>query len=84
MQNILDKSQQTINDEAKLDSTSNLTMLIGKTRDHFIMYNLHNVFIVLYPDPQDEQKILAGKYLFRVYQTISVEDIAASNGWYRR
>jgi hypothetical protein len=70
----------------KLDNnTYNLSMLIGKTRNHFIMYDLHNVFAILYPDPKDESKIIAEKDLFRDYQTILIKDVAASNGgWYRK
>jgi hypothetical protein len=55
-----------LNDENKLDNTYNLSIGIGKTRDDFIMYDLHNIFtILLYPDPKDETKIIAEKDLFR-------------------
>jgi hypothetical protein len=57
-----------LNVKAKLDNTYNLSMLIGKTCEHFIMHNLHNVFTVLFPDPNDETKILEEKDLFRDYQ----------------
>jgi hypothetical protein len=74
----------SLTDEDKLDDTYNLSMLIGKTKDHLVQYDMHDVFTILIPDPNDHKKILQEKDLFTEYPSIRIEEVLTSNDWYNK
>jgi hypothetical protein len=74
----------SLTDEDKLDDMYNLSMLIGKTKDHLVQYDMHDVFTILIPDPDDHKKILQEKDLFTEYPSIRIEDVLNSNDWYNK
>jgi hypothetical protein len=69
----------SLTDEDKLDDTYNLSMLIGKTKDHLVQYDMHDMFTILIPDKDDLKKILQEKDLFTEYPSISIEEMLNSN-----
>ena len=71
----------SLTDNEKLDDTYNLSMLIEKTRDVFVQYDMHNVFSVLNIG-SDDKSILGELDLFREYPSLSVDAVARSNAWY--
>ncbi len=73
----------SLSDDEKLDDTYNLSMLIGKTKDAFVQYDMHNVFSVLELGP-DNKTVLGERDLFHDYPSLNVEVIAKSNAWYRK
>jgi hypothetical protein len=74
----------SLTDEDKLDDTYNLSTLIGKTKDHLVQYDMHDVFTILIPDPGDHKKILQKKDLFTEYPSVHIEDVLTSNDWYNK
>jgi hypothetical protein len=76
----------SLTDVEKLDDTYNIAMLVDRVRDHFIKYDLHGVFnIVDVSDPETDPTVnKALGSLFAAYSTISEDEVALSNEWYRR
>jgi hypothetical protein len=72
-----------LKDDEKLEDTYNIGIQIGKVKQHFVRYDMHDVFTMLSVkedgrtiDPDHE------KNLFEDYVTLSEEDVAKSNAWY--
>jgi hypothetical protein len=74
----------SLNDEDKLDDTYNLSMLIGKTKDSFVQFDMHDVCTILLLDSTDNKTVVHEKDLFRDYQSLRIEDVARSNDWYHK
>jgi hypothetical protein len=75
----------SLTDVKKLDDTYNIAMLVDRVCDHFIKYDLHGVFnIVDVSDPETNPTVnKALGSLFAAYSTISEDEVALSNEWYR-
>jgi hypothetical protein len=78
-----DLTSVSLKDDDKPDDTYNIGIQIGKVKQHFVRYDMHDVFTMLSVegdgrtiDPQYE------KNLFKDYATLSKEDVAKSNTWY--
>ena len=76
----------TLSDEDKLDDTYNLDMLVRRTKNAHVNYDMHNVFKILLLDPSDpdEKTIIGTKDLYTEFSEISVEEVAASNRFYNQ
>jgi hypothetical protein len=74
----------SLTDEDKLDDRYNLSMLIGKTKDHLVQYDMHDTFTILIPDPNDHKNILQEEDVFPEYRSIRIEDMLTSNDWYNK
>ena len=76
----------TLSDEDKLDDTYNLDMLVRRTKNAHVNYDMHNVFTTVLIDPSDsEEKTIVGtKDLYTEFSEISIEEVAASNKFYNQ
>ena len=72
-----------LEDPNKLEDTYNLQTTISTLRDHHVKFDMHNVFeIVKYEDGSEHQP--SGTIdLYTDYPTVTVEEVARSNQWYR-
>ena len=61
-------------------------MLVRRTKNAHVNYDMHNVFKILLLDPTDpEEKTTIGtKDLYTEFSEITVEQVAASNKFYNR
>ena len=76
----------TLADEDKLDDTYNIDMLVRRTKNVHINYDMHNVFTILLIDPDDaeEKSIIGTKDLYTEFSEISIQDVANSNKFYHQ
>jgi hypothetical protein len=76
----------TLTDEDKLDDTYNIDMLIRRTKNVHINYDMHNVFTIVLIDPTDpdEKRIIGTKDLYTEFSEISVQEVAISNKFYHQ
>jgi len=76
----------TLSDEDKLDDTYNLDMLVRRTKNAHVNYDMHNVFKILLLDPNDpdEKTIIGTKDLYTEFSEITVEQVAASDRFYNQ
>jgi enolase len=73
-----------LEDADKLDDTYNLDVLIKYTRCSHITYDMHDVFLIVYPKDGTQANVVDyTKDLYTEYPDISIEDVARSNEWYR-
>jgi hypothetical protein len=72
-----------LNDEDKLDDTYNLDVLIRKMKRLHFMYDMHDVFVIIYPNANNDSQVETTKDLYTEYAQITVADVARSNLWYR-
>jgi hypothetical protein len=72
----------TLTNESKLDDMYNLDMLVRKTRQVHTMYNMHDVFRILMLDT-DGVTVIGEKDLYTEYATVTMQQVAKSNKWYR-
>jgi hypothetical protein len=75
-----------LNDEDGLDDTYNLDVLINKTYREHCAFDLHDVFTViipLYPEDKDNANVERTLDLYTEYASISIEDVACWNAYYR-
>jgi hypothetical protein len=72
----------TLSDEDKLDDTYNLGMLIQRTRQAHMWYDMQDVFNIVFPQ-SDGKTIDKYKDLYTDYATITIEQVTKSNRWYR-
>jgi hypothetical protein len=75
----------SLEDADKLDDTYNLDVLIKYTRSAHVTYDLHDVFLIVYPKTGVEANVVEyTKDLYTEYPDITIEDVARSNEWYRK
>jgi hypothetical protein len=75
----------SLEDADKLDDTYNLDVLIKYTRRSHIKYDLHDVFLIVYPKTGAQANVVDyTKDLYTEYPDITIEDVARSNEWYRK
>jgi hypothetical protein len=77
----------TLSDEDKLDDTYILEMLVRKTRQAHTDFDMHDVFTVVIPDRNDPTGMRltsTTKYLYKDFASITIEEVAISNAWYRQ
>jgi Zinc knuckle len=76
----------TLSNEDKLDDTYNLGIQIGKMKNHFIKYDMHDVFTIMrftYGDDV-QKKPVSALDLFTDYSHITEQSVADSNRWYKK
>jgi hypothetical protein len=74
----------SLEDADKLDDAYNLDVLIKYTKRSHYTYDMHDVFLVVYPkDGTEANMVDYTKDLYTQYADISIEDVARSNEWYR-
>jgi hypothetical protein len=72
-------------DADKLDDTYNLDVLIKYTRRSHIKYDMHDIFLIVYPKEGAEANVISHtKDLYTEYPDITIADVARSNEWYRK
>ena len=91
--NLATKTQQkkykllplTLSNVNKLDNTYNLSMSIDRTKTLHTKCNMHDVFNVVFIDPNNKQmaNIVGAIDLYLNYVSVTEEDVAQSNKWYR-
>ena len=62
-------------------------MLVRKTRQAHTDYDMHDVFTVVIPDGDDPTGMKlssTSKDLYKDFASITIEEVATSNMWYRR
>jgi Zinc knuckle len=76
----------TLSNEDKLDDTYNLGIQIGKMRNHFIKYDMHDVFTIMRFTYRDDvqKKPVSTLDLFTDYSHITEQSVADSNRWYKK
>ncbi len=74
----------SLEDADKLDDAYNLDVLIKYTKRSHYTYDMHDVFLVVYPkDGTEANMVDYTKDLYTEYADISIKDVARSNKWYR-
>jgi hypothetical protein len=71
----------SLSDEEKLDDTYNLELLIRKTREAHMTYDMHDVFTIVILDSSGMPS--GSKDLYSEYSEISIQQVADSNKWYK-
>ena len=71
----------SLSDEEKLDDTYNLELLIRKTREAHMTYDMHDVFTIVIIDSSGMPT--ASKDLYSEYSEITIQQTADSNKWYK-
>jgi hypothetical protein len=75
----------SLEDADKLDDTYNLDVLIKYTMKSHIKFDMHDVFLIVYPKTGNQANVVDyTKDLYTEYPDISIEDAARSNKWYRK
>ncbi len=73
----------SLEDADKLDDAYNLDVLIKFTKRSHYTYDMHDVFLVVYPkDGTEANMVDYTKDLYSQYADISIKDVAQSNEWY--
>jgi hypothetical protein len=76
----------TLSEEDKLDDTYNIGIQIAQLRNHFIKFDMDDVFTVVEPriNPINRSTILSTNFqdLFAGYSQITEQEVALSNKWY--
>jgi hypothetical protein len=74
-----------------LDELVGFQSCLDTTERHFRAYDLHDIFLIVFPEKDSSGNVLPtmvpGKSvqnLFKTYGVLSLEDVQASNEWYRR
>ena len=73
----------TLSDKDTLDDTYNLKILVGKTKAHFVTYNIAHIFTIVQVG-QDGQTVTGEKNLLDNFTQVTPAEAAASNKWYNR
>jgi hypothetical protein len=74
----------SLEDADKLDDAYNLDILIKYTKQSHYIYDMHDVFQIVYPKKGNQANVVDyTKDLYSEYPDISIEDVARSNEWYR-
>jgi hypothetical protein len=74
----------SLEDADKLDEAYNLDILIKYTRRSHTNYDMHDVFLIVYPKKGLEANVVDyTKDLYTEYPDITIEDVVQSNKWYR-
>jgi hypothetical protein len=71
----------SLSDEEKLDDTYNLELLIRKTREAHMTYDMHDVFTIVILDSSGMPS--TSKDLYSQYSDITIQQVADSNRWYK-
>jgi hypothetical protein len=77
----------TLSDEEKLDDTNSLEMLIKQTHHRSFEFAMHDVLqniLIVDPNYLHERDIIQVDNVYKDYMNISIDEIHASNRWYRR
>jgi hypothetical protein len=72
----------SLSDEEKLDDTYNLELLIRKTREAHMTYDIHDVFTIVLLDSSGMP--FGSKDLYSEYSEITIQQVADSNKWYKQ
>jgi hypothetical protein len=74
----------SLEDADKLDDAYNLDVLIKYTKRSHYTYDMHDVFLIVYPKDGSQANVVDHtKDLYTEYPDITIEDVARSNEWYR-
>jgi hypothetical protein len=72
-----------LQDENKLKNTYDLELKVDALKNHHIMYDMHDVFTIVVPDPTNSSQLTGQEFnLYTSYTTLTLAQIAASNRWY--
>jgi hypothetical protein len=74
----------TLSEEEKLDDTYNIGIQLTQLCNHFIKFDINDVFTIVYPNSIFPDQIHPTMFsdLFVDYLTIQETQVAASNSWY--
>ena len=74
-----------LSDEKRLDDLCNLSTLVSKTKAAHVMYDMDDVFKIVFPVSEGSRKLQKTKPvdLYTNYEQVTAEEVALSNEWYR-
>ena len=78
-------TSMSLTDEKKLDECYNTSIMISKTKDTHMVYDMHDVFTIVFPKLKGSRSIESRTVdLYLNYEEVTPDEVAASCEWYRR
>jgi hypothetical protein len=74
-----------LSNEKRMEDLCNLLGLVAKTKAAHVMYDMDDVFQIVFPETQGSSHLRHTKIvdLYTSYEKVTIEEVAQSNEWYR-